>query len=164
VYVNLKFQEMIGLNAYSKSFFQFTPEVQLYKSVTTNSSFVISDKVGGGLTFGQTAFYQSMFLGGQATLPGFRENRFAGRQMFYNLLEARLKLSNFVTYILPGQFGITGGYGIGRVWDKAQPSKVWHNSGSAGLYFAPADMALFQIQTAYSKDGWYPYVTIKLNI
>ncbi|MCJ8208519.1 metallophosphoesterase [Mucilaginibacter sp. RS28] len=164
VYLSLKLQGMAGLNTWSRSYVQFTPEVQLFKSVTNNSSFVISEKLGGGVTLGQTAFYQSMFLGGATTLPGFRENRFAGRQMFYNLVEARVKLNTFVPYILPGQFGFTGGYGIGRVWDNRTPSRLWHNTGLLGAYFAPADMVLLNISTGYTGDGFYPYITLKLNL
>lgn len=164
LYINLKFQQMFGLNTYSKTFFQFTPQVQLYKSVTTNSSFVISDKIGGGITFGSPAFYQLLFIGGPESLPGFRQFRYAGQQAFYNMLDARLKLSNFTPYILPGQVGITGFYGIGRVWAKEQASQQWHNSVGAGIYFMPADMALLQLQGAYSSDGFYPYITLKLNL
>ncbi|OKS88445.1 hypothetical protein RG47T_3912 [Mucilaginibacter polytrichastri] len=164
LYLGLKLQGMAGLNAYSSSYFQITPELQLYKSVTTNSSFVISDKMGGGLTFGKTPFYQSMFLGGPDNMPGFRQYRFAGQQMFYNNLSARVKINNLAPYILPGQYGVTATYGLGRVWGNDQPSKVWHNSVAGGMYFAPADLVLLQLQTGYSKDGWYPYITLKLNI
>jgi hypothetical protein len=164
LYLSLKLQGMAGLNSYSGSYMQITPELQLYKSVTTKSTFVISDKMGGGLTFGKTPFYQSMFLGGPDNMPGFRQYRFAGQQMFYNNLSARVKINNLSPYILPGQYGVTATYGLGRVWGNDQPSHVWHNSVAGGIYFAPADLMLLQLQTGYSKDGWYPYVTLKLNI
>lgn len=164
LYLGVKMQGMAGLNKYSSSYFQVTPELQLYKSVTANSSLVISDKMGGGLTFGNVPFYQSMFLGGPDNMPGFRQYRFAGEQMFYNNLSARVKLNNLSPYILPGQYGVTATYGLGRVWGNDIASKVWHNSVAAGIYFAPAGMALLELQTGYSKDGWYPYLTLKLNI
>ncbi|WDF56198.1 metallophosphoesterase [Mucilaginibacter sp. KACC 22063] len=164
VYISLKFQQLFGLNSYSNTFFQFTPQAELYKSVTANSSIVISYKLGGGITFGQPAFYQSVFLGGPESLPGLRQYRYAGQQAFYNVLQGRFKLSNFTSYILPGQIGLTALYGIGRVWDKNQPSKVWHNSVGGGIYFMPADMMLLNLQGAYSADGFYPYITLKLNL
>jgi hypothetical protein len=164
LYLSLKLQGMAGLNSYSNSYVQITPELQLYKSVTTKSTFVISDKMGGGLTFGKTPFYQSLFLGGPDNMPGFRQYRFAGQQMFYNNLSARVKINNLSPYILPGQYGVTATYGLGRVWGNDQPSHIWHNSVAGGMYFAPADMMLLQLQTGYSKDGWYPYITLKLNI
>lgn len=164
LYISIKAQTMAGLNAYSRGFTQFTPEVRLYKSVTTNSSFVIEYKVGGGITFGKPAFYQLLFLGGPDNLAGFRQYRFAGDQSFYNTLGARYKLNVLSPYILPGQYGVTAQYGVGRVWGNNVSSKIWHNSISGGFYFAPADMAILQIQTGYSKDGWYPFLTLKLNI
>lgn len=164
LYLSLRLQGMAGLNSYSSSYVQLIPELQLYKSVTTKSTFVISDKMGGGLTFGKTPFYQSMFLGGPDNMPGFRQYRFAGQQMFYNNLSARVKINNLSPYILPGQYGVTATYGLGRVWGNDQPSHVWHNSVVGGIYFAPADLMLLQLQTGYSKDGFYPYITLKLNI
>ncbi|QQL49080.1 metallophosphoesterase [Mucilaginibacter ginkgonis] len=164
VYISLKLQGLIGLNGYSNSFTQFIPQVQLIKSVTTNSSFVINNTIGGGLTLGRPAFYQLLYLGGPENLAGLRQYRYAGTQMLYDTFSARYKFNVLAPYILPGQYGITATYGIGRVWGNNISSKTWHNSLACGFYFAPADMALLQIQTGYSKDGWYPFVTLKLNI
>ena len=164
LYISLKVQNMVGINSYSRGFSQFVPEVRLYKSVTTNSSFVIEEKIGGGFTIGKPAFYQLLFLGGPDNLAGFRQYRFAGSKSLYNTLGARYKLNVLAPYILPGQYGVIANYGIGRVWANSVSSKTWHNSVSGGFYFAPADMAILQIQTGYSKDGWYPFVTLKLNI
>ena len=164
LYISLKVQSLLGLNSYSRGFTQFVPDVRLYKSVTTNSSFVIEDKIGGGITLGTPAFYQLLYLGGPDNLAGFRQYRFAGTQSLYNTLGARYKINVLSPYILPGQYGVLANYGIGRVWGNNISSKTWQNSVSGGFYFAPADMAILQIQTGYSKDGWYPFVTLKLNI
>jgi hypothetical protein len=163
-YVNIRLQAYGGFGAYTKSFAQLIPEAILYKSIDTRSNFVISERLGGGLTLGHAAFYQSMFLGGEGNLIGYRQNRFAGEQMMYNNLEARIKLSGFLPYILPGQCGITTAYDVGRVWDRSEPaSSKWHNGVGAGVYFSPADMALFQIKGGYSREGWYPYVNLTLT-
>jgi hypothetical protein len=104
-----------------------------------------------------------LFLGGEANLPGFKEERFAGQHMMYNNLELRIKLGNLASYILPGQFGVTSFHAIGRVWEKRQESGSWHNSLGGGIYFAPANMALLQIKGAFSSDGFYPYVNFSLT-
>jgi hemolysin activation/secretion protein len=119
---------------------------------------VVADRVGGAVTVGKAAFYQSAFLGSHENLLGFRQYRFAGDHSLYNNLEFRIKLANFASYILPGQFGITGFYDAGRVWVKGESSNVWHQGVGGGLYFAPAQMAVIQVQAGYSNEGWYPYI------
>ncbi|MDB5005516.1 MAG: hypothetical protein JWQ34_3741 [Mucilaginibacter sp.] len=163
VYVNVRIQAYAGLGSSARTFFQAIPEAILYKSVDTKSNFVISERLGGGITFGQTAFYQSMFLGGENNLIGFKQNRFAGQQMMYNNLDARIKLSDFFPYITPGQFGFTAAYDIGRVWVKGEHSTEWHNGFGGGMYFSPSDMALFQVKGGYSKEGFYPYINFSLT-
>ena len=78
----------------------------------------------------------------------------------YNNLELRLKLADFVNYILPGQLGIFGFYDIGRVWDKNEYSNKWHNGTGVGIYFAPAQMAVIQVVAGHSVEGWYPYLSL----
>ncbi|MBC7398784.1 MAG: BamA/TamA family outer membrane protein, partial [Mucilaginibacter sp.] len=163
VYVNVRMQAYAGLGNSARTFFQAIPEAILYKSVDTKSNFVISERLGGGITFGQTAFYQSMFLGGQDNLTGFKQNRFAGQQMLYNNIEARIKLSDFFPYITPGQFGFTAAYDIGRVWVKGETSNEWHHGFGGGMYFSPSDMALFKIKGGYSKEGFYPYINFSVT-
>lgn len=163
VYVNARIQAYAGVGNYSRSFIQAIPEAILYKSVDTKSNFVISERIGGGITVGKTTYYQSFFLGGDNNLTGFKQDRFAGQQMMYNNLEARIKMSDFVSYIMPGQFGFTVAYDIGRVWVKNENANGWHNSVGGGIYFSPSDMALFQFKGGYSKEGFYPYINISLT-
>jgi hypothetical protein len=157
-YINFQALAYGGLNNESKSYMQLIPEIALYKNLSKKSLVVIAERLGGAVTIGKSAFYQSAFLGGHENLLGFRQYRFAGEHMLYNNLEFRVKLGNFVNYILPGQFGITGFYDVGRVWVKDESSGVWHQGVGAGFYFAPAQMAVFQIQAGYSNEGFYPYV------
>jgi outer membrane translocation and assembly module TamA len=158
-FVNIKLQEFNGLNTNSTSFAQLIPQVALYKSLNAKSTIVLADRVGGGITIGKTAFYQSLFLGGQDNLLGYRLYRFAGQHSFYNNLELRVKLSDFASYIVPGQIGVIGFYDIGRVWENGQSSDKWHNGTGAGFYVAPARLAVIKIIAAYSEEGWYPYLS-----
>jgi hemolysin activation/secretion protein len=153
-------QSYAGVGSYARSFAQFTPHFELYKSFDAASNFVLAEKLGGGITVGKTTYYQSMFLGGEEHMIGYKENRFAGQHMFYNNLETRIKLSGLLPYILPGQFGVTGFYDIGRVWIRQEKSATWHNGFGAGAYFSPADMALVHVKAGYSKEGWYPYANL----
>lgn len=162
-YINLKLQAYTGLNSYSNTFGQFTGSVALYKNLDSRSRFVIAERFGGGVTVGKHAFYQSAFLGGEGTLLGYRQYRFAGDHSFYNNLEMRVKLADFVGYVLPGQFGVLGFHDIGRVWKKGEDSDKWHNGVGGGLYFAPASMAVVRLVAGHSDEGWYPYIALNFR-
>ncbi len=155
-YVNVELQGYTGLNNVSKTFVRILPEVALYKSLNARQTIILANRTGGGLSFGKTTFYQSMFLGGQGNLLGYRQYRFAGQHSLYNNLELRISLADFGNYIFKGQFGITGFYDIGRVWQSGAQSGKWHNGGGVGLYLAPASLAVFRLNFAYSEEGWYP--------
>jgi hemolysin activation/secretion protein len=109
---------------------------------------------------GKTTFYQSLFIGGHENLLGYRQFRFAGQHSVYNNLEARVRLFNFRGYVIPGEFGLLGFYDIGRVWEKGENSSEWHNGTGAGLYFAPAKLAVLSAVMGHSSEGWYPYITL----
>ncbi|MEO7765914.1 MAG: BamA/TamA family outer membrane protein, partial [Ferruginibacter sp.] len=159
-YVNLRAQGYTGLNNYSKSFGQLLTEIAVFKSIDRKSAVVIANRLGGGVTVGKAAFYQSLFLGGHENLLGYHQYRFAGEHLLYNNLEARIKVANIASYLVPGQLGIVGFYDIGKVWQKGYNTDTWHQGAGGGIYFAPAQMAIFQLVAGHSTEGWYPYFTM----
>ncbi len=163
-YFNITLQGYKGLNSYSRSFAQLKPEFTFYQKLNSKGTVVISDRVGGGITVGKAAFYQSMFLGGQGNLLGYLQNRFAGQHMAYNNLQLRAKLIDIASYILPGQLGLTGFYDAGRVWVSDETSTKIHQGGGGGLYFAPAGMVVVQALAGRSEEGWYPYVSLNVRL
>jgi hypothetical protein len=162
-YFSFKTQGFKGLNDVSKSFTQATAELAIYRKLDRQAYVVIANRIGGGLTLGNTTFYQSLFLGGHENLLGFRQFRFAGTHMAYNNFEVRIRLAQLKSYILPGQLGLTGFYDIGKVWAKGYNSDTWHQGTGGGIYFAPAQLAVFQLLAGYSKEGWLPYFTMGLR-
>ncbi len=162
-YINFRIQAYSGVGSYTKSFAQFIPEVALYKSLDAKSNLVLAERLGGTVGIGQAAFYQSAFIGGQGNLLGYRQYRFAGKHSFYNNLELRIKLGDVASYILPGQFGITGFYDIGRVWVTNDDSGKWHNGVGGGIYFAPASLISASFVMGHSTEGWYPYFNLGLR-
>ncbi len=159
-FVNIRVQGYSGLNKYSKNFAQILPEVSIYRSLNARSTIILANRLGGGITLGKAAFYQSLFAGGHENLLGYRQYRFAGQQVLYNNLEMRIKLAKIASYILPGQLGFTGFFDVGRVWEKNENSGKWHNGVGGGIYFAPAQIAVLQIVIGHSTEGWYPYFTM----
>ncbi|WP_158795437.1 BamA/TamA family outer membrane protein [Pedobacter sp. L105] len=163
-YLAVTLQGYTGLNSNSKSYAQIKPEFTYYQRLNSSGTIVLSDRVGGGVSIGNPAFYQSMFLGGQGNLLGYLQNRFAGQDMAFNNFQARVKLLDVASYILPGQLGISGFYDTGRVWVKGEDSNKWHQGTGGGIYFAPASLTIFQILAGHSQEGWYPYISLNFRI
>jgi hypothetical protein len=162
-FVNINILGYAGLNRNSESFIQIKPEIAFYKSINTKATIVLAERFGGGVTFGKTAFYQSLFLGGQGNLYGYRMNRFAGQHLLYNNLELRAKIGDFTSYIVPGQVGVLGYYDIGRVWETNENSQKWHNGFGAGLYATAAQYAVLKFIMGYSTEGWYPNLNLGMR-
>lgn len=157
---SLQIKGYTGLNRFSRSLAQVLPVIAVYVPLTHQSSIVLANRTGGGITVGNAAFYQSLFLGGHDNLRGFRNYRFAGEHLLYNNLELRLRLAQIGSYILPGQLGATLFYDTGKVWVKGADSGEIHQGVGGGIYFAPANIAVFQILAGYSKEGWNPHFTM----
>ena len=77
-----------------------------------------------------------------------------------NNFEIRMKIANFTGYIIPGIFGLTGFYDVGRVWVDGEKSDKWHSGVGGGVFFAPAQMVVVNVVAGYSDEGWLPYVTM----
>jgi len=162
--IDVKLQGYTGLNNDSKSFAQLKPEFSYFQKIDRAARLVLSDRIGGGVSIGNPAFYQSMFLGGQGNLLGYLQNRFSGQQMAFNDFQARLKLAKLGGYILPGQLGLTGFYDVGRVWIDGEHDGTWHYGTGGGVYFAPASLTVIQLIAGHSKEGWYPYIAFNFRI
>jgi hypothetical protein len=163
VFLDISFNAYKGLNRYSNTFSQLMASLSIHQRLDHNGGVVLAERIGGGLTAGQPAFYQSQFLGGQGNLLGYRQFRFSGEQSLYNNLELRVKLGDFVNYVLPGQIGLLGLYDVGRVWKRAEHADLWHHGVGGGLYFAPASLSLIRLVAGYSREGWYPYCALSFR-
>ncbi|MGV3697995.1 metallophosphoesterase [Flavobacterium sp.] len=79
-------------------------------------------------------FYQGATLGGDYDLRGFRNERFLGKQSFFNSSDLRLSLGKIKGSLLPMSYGILGGFDYGRVWLDGENSNTWHKSYGGGLW------------------------------
>ena len=52
---------------------------------------------------------------------------------------------------------------LGRVWQKNEVSHRWHHGFGGGLYFSPAQLAVFNLLVGKSKEGFYPYFSMGLR-
>jgi hypothetical protein len=159
-YMRVQLNAYKSASEYAKSFAQLIPEFAVYKSLTKSSTLVFADRIGGTISVGKTAFYQSAFLGGHENLLGYRQYRFSGQHSIYNNMELRLKVADIASYILPGQFGLSAFWDIGRVWEEHDDSGEWHNGVGGGVFFAPGSLVSFSFVVGKSSEGWYPYFTM----
>lgn len=141
------------------TFGQAITEFTFYASPTRDSSLVIANRTGGGVTLGRASYFQQVKLGGAQNLRGFYLWRFTGKNMVYNNLELRYKLLDFTSYLLPGTLGVVAFNDVGRVWSPGEESSKWHTGYGGGLYFLPAQLVLVQAVVGFSNEGVYPYIS-----
>lgn len=79
-------------------------------------------------------FYQGATLGGDYDLRGFRNQRFLGKQSFFNSTDLRLSIGKTKGGLLPMTYGVLGGFDYGRVWLPNENSNTWHRSYGGGLW------------------------------
>ncbi|RYY55724.1 MAG: hypothetical protein EOO09_09350 [Chitinophagaceae bacterium] len=162
-FLNVRVRAYSGISQFARDFAQLIPEFAVYTKLDKRGTVVLADRIGGTVSVGKTSFYHSAFIGGHENLLGYRQYRFAGQHSLYNNLELRVKLADIASYILPGQFGLTGFWDIGRVWEVTDNSGKWHNGTGAGIYFAPASMIAFNFVMGHSAEGWLPYFTLGMR-
>jgi outer membrane protein assembly factor BamA len=151
---NNDFTCVAGLKKGSDNFSSFTSNMSIYISQRNPAKLVTVVAFGGGHIFSKNfEFFQAMDIGGNSNLHGFRKNRYAGTSMAYGSLEFKYKLFDVDSYILPGPFGITGFYDIGRVWLKGHSSRNWHSAIGGGFYYIPFNRIVISASAGFSgKD------------
>ncbi len=141
-----------GLSAGSNLYSKFTSDMSIYASFSNPAKIVLVFRVGGGRIFSKNyEYFQAMTVGMDNDLYGFRKNRFAGRSSFYTGLELKRKLFKINSFLLPGEFGLTGFYNIARVKIKEEKSKKFHGSYGGGFYFLPFNRFLIAGTVGFSE-------------
>lgn len=95
-------------------------------------------RAGGRKLFGTYPFHEAAFIGGGATVRGFRPQRFAGDAALYGNAELRVRLARFFL-LLPGDFGVFALADAGRVYLEGESSTRWHTAVGGGFWFAYLD-------------------------
>jgi len=160
IYAVLNLMAIKEITSGKNDFVQLTADADYYLRLNSDSTIVLANRAGAGTTGGSPAFFQLLHLGGTTNLRGYRNYRFGGNSFIYHNIELRLKLFDFVSYLLPGTVGLTLFNDVGRVWVPGESSSAWHDGYGGGIYIRPAHMALIQIQAGHSTEGWQPYITL----
>jgi outer membrane translocation and assembly module TamA len=121
---------------------------------------VLATRFGVGHNIGSFEFQQAQYLSATENLRGYRRNRFAGRSMFYNNTELRVRVGTLRTYLFPGAFGLLVFNDVGRVWMKHEKSTDWHVGNGVGLWFAPVNRIVINaMYTRSEEEKGLPLVT-----
>ncbi len=142
---------MKGLSS-ERSFFSFEGSVQTYLRIFNNPELVLANNVGFDLIEGEAEFYQLPNLGNNQNLRGYRNNRFRGNSAFFENVDLRLKLFESDNNLIPFDFGVLGGYDVGRVWYDGEDSDLWHQSYTAGVWFDLLGAAVLQPYYSWTDD------------
>ena len=121
---------------------------------------VFAGRIGAGASKGNYEFFQAQHLGGNESLRGYRNFRFAGDQRFYNNFDLRIQLTQLRGYILPGTLGLLLFQDIGRVWWQDEKSGRWHAGYGGGIWLAPANRFVVAACYGQSDEGGLPFVSL----
>jgi len=150
---NTEFVSMAGISKRTNNLTTLTSDMSVYASISQAANFIAVARLGGGHIFSKDfEYFQALNLGSNNFLRGFRKTRFSGNSMFYNSLEARIRLMDVKSYLFPGTLGLVLFNDLGRVWLKGESSKKWHDSFGGGFYFIPFKLVIVSATIAYSKE------------
>jgi outer membrane translocation and assembly module TamA len=135
----------------SNDFSKLSSDMTVHASFSDPANLVLVLGLGGAKILSKNfEFFQASTIGAGKNLHGFRKDRYAGKSSLYGSLEMRLNLFEFKSYVLPGTFGMTTFYDIGRVWLSGESSKKWHSAYGGGFYFMPFNMLSISMQAGFS--------------
>lgn len=144
----------INLEKNEQNYAYFSPALQIDYPIIKNEILTLSTLWKGNiLSNSNFEFYQAASVGGKDGLRGYRNERFSGKNSYYQNTDFRLNLFKFNAGLVPAKFGIFSGFDYGRVWLNNDNSNKWHSSIGGGIYANGA--GLFTLQTSYfsSNDG-----------
>ncbi|MFD2822900.1 metallophosphoesterase [Lacinutrix iliipiscaria] len=145
----------------AKSFGYIIPSLAFNYKLIPNGQLVLATKLKGHVNLGHDfEFYQAASLGASDGLRGYRNQRFAGQNAFYQNIDVRLNLRKVKTSLLPLNIGIYGGFDYGRVWiddkfvmDPSFNKNEWNKSLGGGFFLNAADFMTANLSVFNSDDG-----------
>ena len=110
----------------------FSADASTYLSAGDPANVTLAVRAGGATVAGTVPFQELVYVGGETTVRGYAEQRFAGRRGAYANAELRLLAGR-----LPfGDIGIFGLGDAGRVWTDGEASDRWHAAAGGGVWVA----------------------------
>src|SRR2546426_204413 len=110
----------------------FAPAASTYVAAGDPPAVTLALRAGGARVSGTVPLQDMVYVGGETTLRGYAEQRFAGRSGAYANAELRL----FAGRLSLGDVGVFGLADAGRVWFPGESSDRWHAAAGGGVWFA----------------------------
>lgn len=110
---------------------------------------------------GRYPYHDAAWLGGAASLRGYREQRFGGDSALRFNSELRLAITE-VVLLFPGELGILGLADVGRVFLDGEESDRWHAGFGGGLWGSWLRDYTLSVSVARGADDTFWYVTVGL--
>ena len=130
------------------------PSIGFAHKLLANGQLVLATKLKGHVTLGNNfQFYQAPSIGANNGLRGFRNERFTGKNSFYQSTDLRLNFSDLKTQLLPLGLGAYVGIDYGRVWTDDDNSRKWNSSYGLGFFAIAVDMFTVNVSAFHSEDG-----------
>lgn len=147
-----------------EDFWKFEVESDFYLTYNLFTEMTTSLKTGGGKVWNDYPFFESIMIGGEKTLPGYSDYRFAGDASVYTILSQNIVLSD-IRFIVKGKLGMKLLGSVGRVFSRGDLSDKWHHSKGAGLWVNGFNETMFSALTfAKSKETFTIYFSINFKI
>ncbi|MFB9056751.1 metallophosphoesterase [Mariniflexile ostreae] len=143
-----------NLDIKNRSFGYLIPEISFTHHLNPSKKLVLATKLRSHFIFGHDfEFYQAASIGGENGLRGYRNQRFSGKNSFYQNTDIRYSFSNLKTSVVPIRIGLYGGFDYGRVWMEHDTSSKWNNSYGGGVFVTGAEMLSLNLGVFNSADG-----------
>ncbi|MGB5429624.1 metallophosphoesterase [Eudoraea sp.] len=156
----------------SNAFGYVIPSFAFAYKLTADGRLVFATKSKAHLIFGDNfEFYQAASIGGNDGLRGYRNERFTGKNSFYQSSDLRFNFRRYKTGLVPIEVGVFGGFDVGRVWiddtlvlDPAFNGESWNTSIGGGIFVDGADLITAKLGLFNSDDGLRVYFGFMLGI
>jgi len=145
-----------------KGFAYFIPELGFDYKLVSSGQLVLATNAQAHFIFGDGfEFYQAANLGANNGLRGYRNERFSGKNSFYQSTDLRLNLRRVKTGLLPLNIGLYAGFDYGRVWvdntlvlnNSGFNAALWNTSVGGGIFANAADIMTLNLSAFNSADG-----------
>lgn len=156
--LGMAFSALVGyktnLNETDKKFPYAESSLAFNYKLTHDGNWVLATLLKGKALFDDKfEFYHAATVGGDLDLRGFRNQRFSGKQSFFQSTDLRWNLGRLQNGFAPVRYGVFGGFDYGRVWLDEDISDKWHQSFGGGVWMNGANLLTAKLSYFHSSDG-----------
>lgn len=122
----------------------------------------LAGRVDAEQVFGRFPWHQAAFIGGEGTVRGWNDQRFAGDAGVHGSGELRVRVSG-PRAVVPATVGVFGFGDIGRVYFDGESPGGWHAGVGGGVHLQPVGRPhLVKLGAARSAESTKVFLTVGL--